>query len=43
MGETGLVAFDCSVRSVSSGETLIEGRVNLYLFEDWREFDEVRR
>jgi len=43
MGESGLVAFDCSIRSVSSGETLIEGRVNLYLFEDWSEFDEVRR
>jgi predicted hotdog family 3-hydroxylacyl-ACP dehydratase len=41
MGESGLVAFDCSIRSVSSGETLIEGRVNLYLFSDWSEFEEV--
>jgi predicted hotdog family 3-hydroxylacyl-ACP dehydratase len=42
MGESGLVAFDCSVRSTSSGETLIEGRVNLYLFGDWSELEEVR-
>lgn len=42
MGESGLVAFDCSVRSASSGETLVEGRVNLYLFRDWSEFSEVR-
>jgi len=41
MGESGLVAFDCSIRSVSSGETLIEGRVNLYLFGDWSEIGEV--
>jgi len=42
MGESGLVAFDCSIRSLSSGETLVDGRVNLYLFRDWSEFDEVR-
>jgi len=42
MGESGLVAFDCSIRSASSGETLVEGRVNLYLFRDWSEFSEVR-
>ncbi|MEE8166864.1 MAG: hypothetical protein V3T64_14955 [Myxococcota bacterium] len=42
MGESGLVAFDCSIRSASSGETLVEGRVNLYLFKDWSEFGEVR-
>jgi len=41
-GDSGLVAFDCSIRSPASGETLIEGRVNLYLFGDWSEFDEVR-
>ena len=42
LGESGLVAFDCSIRSASSGETLVEGRVNLYLFGDWSEFSEVR-
>jgi len=42
MGECGLVAFDCSIRSVASDETLVEGRVNLYLFRDWSEFNEVR-
>lgn len=42
MGESGLVAFDCSIRSASSGETLVEGRVNLYLFGDWSEISEVR-
>jgi len=42
MGESGLVAFDCSIRSASNGETLVEGRVNLYLFRDWSEFSEVR-
>lgn len=41
MGESGLVAFDCSIRSASSAETLVEGRVNLYLFGDWSEFGEV--
>jgi predicted hotdog family 3-hydroxylacyl-ACP dehydratase len=42
MGESGLVAFDCSIQSASSGEALVEGRVNLYLFRDWSEFSEVR-
>jgi len=42
MGDSGLVAFDCSIRSASSGDTLVEGRVNLYLFRDWSEFGEVR-
>jgi len=42
LGESGLVAFDCSVRSASGGETLVEGRVNLYLFRDWSQFGEVR-
>jgi predicted hotdog family 3-hydroxylacyl-ACP dehydratase len=42
MGESGLVAFDCSIRSAASGEALVEGRVNLYLFGDWNEFGEVR-
>jgi predicted hotdog family 3-hydroxylacyl-ACP dehydratase len=40
-GDSGLVAFDCSIRSPSSGETLVEGRVNLYLFRDWSEVGEV--
>jgi predicted hotdog family 3-hydroxylacyl-ACP dehydratase len=43
MGEAGLVAFDCSIRSLTSGETLVEGRVNLYLFKDWSEFGEARK
>jgi predicted hotdog family 3-hydroxylacyl-ACP dehydratase len=43
MGETGLVAFDCAIRSTAKRETLVEGRVNLYLFRDWSEFDEVRK
>jgi predicted hotdog family 3-hydroxylacyl-ACP dehydratase len=42
MGESGLVAFDSSIRSASSGEVLVEGRVNLYLFGDWSEMAEVR-
>ncbi len=41
-GEVGLVAFDCAIRSASSGEALVEGRVNLYLFRDWSEFGELR-
>jgi len=41
-GESGLVAFDGAIRSSASGATLVEGRVNLYLFRDWSEFGELR-
>ncbi len=41
-GEFGLVAFDAAIRSPASGATLVEGRVNLYLFRDWSEFGELR-
>jgi len=41
-GESGLVAFDAAIRSLSSGRTLVEGRVNLYLFRNWSEFGELR-
>ena len=41
-GELGLVAFDCAVRSAASGETLVAGRVNLYLFRDWGAIEGAR-
>jgi predicted hotdog family 3-hydroxylacyl-ACP dehydratase len=40
MGTSGLVAFDCSIRSAADGEILVEGRVNLYILEDWSELGE---
>lgn len=39
-GESGLVAFDGTVRN-SQGEVLAEGRINLYILEDWSELSEV--
>ncbi len=35
-GEKGLVAFDGQIRN-SEGEVLADGRVNLYILEDWSE------
>ncbi len=41
-GESGLVAFDGSVRD-PEGKVLAEGRINLYILEDWSELAEVQR
>ncbi len=41
-GESGLVAFDGSVRD-PGGKVLAEGRINLYILEDWSELAEVQR
>jgi predicted hotdog family 3-hydroxylacyl-ACP dehydratase len=40
-GESGLVAFDCSIHSAVSGEILAEGRVNLYILENWDELGDL--
>lgn len=42
LGESGLVAFDCSIRSATDREILAEGRVNLYILEDWSELGGIR-
>ena len=42
MGESGLVAFDCSIRNAADREILAEGRVNLYILEDWSELGGIR-
>ena len=34
-GETGLVAFDCDVRSAAGGDPLVKGRMNVYIVDDW--------
>ncbi len=34
-GEIGLVAFDCDVRAAAGGETLVKGRMNVYIVDDW--------
>jgi predicted hotdog family 3-hydroxylacyl-ACP dehydratase len=34
-GETGLVAFDCEVRSAAGGGPLVAGRLNVYIVSDW--------
>ena len=39
-GESGLVAFDGSVQDLA-GNVLAEGRVNLYILDDWNELTEV--
>jgi len=36
LGQKGLVAFDGSVRG-PDGDVLAEGRINLYILEDWSE------
>jgi predicted hotdog family 3-hydroxylacyl-ACP dehydratase len=36
-GESGLVAFDCSLSRNPGDAPLIAGRLNVYRFEDWRE------
>jgi predicted hotdog family 3-hydroxylacyl-ACP dehydratase len=41
-GSSGLVAFDCSIRSATTGEMLAEGRVNIYILEDWGKLEEAR-
>jgi predicted hotdog family 3-hydroxylacyl-ACP dehydratase len=41
-GESGLVAFDGSVKN-HQGRVLAEGRINLYILDDWSELTEVRR
>ncbi len=39
-GELGLVAFDCEVCDAADGRPLAEGRLNLYVFRDWKELEE---
>ena len=41
LGEAGLVAFDCSICAGTNPEILAEGRVNLYILEDWSALGEV--
>jgi predicted hotdog family 3-hydroxylacyl-ACP dehydratase len=41
-GDSGLVAFDGSVQN-SQGKVLAEGRVNLYILEDWNELKEGKQ
>jgi predicted hotdog family 3-hydroxylacyl-ACP dehydratase len=41
-GESGLVAFDGSVKN-PQGDVLAEGRINLYILEDWSELAEAKR
>lgn len=43
-GEHGLVAFDCALReaagpSLAGEPPLVEGRLNVYLVESWKELD----
>jgi predicted hotdog family 3-hydroxylacyl-ACP dehydratase len=40
-GNSGLVAFDCTIHLERSDELLVEGRINLYLLADWSELSEV--
>ena len=42
MGTSGLVAFDCSIHSAADGEILAEGRLNIYILEDWSELGEMK-
>ena len=35
-GETGLVVFDCSLARAAGGGPVVEGRINVYRFEDWQ-------
>lgn len=39
-GESGLVTFDGSVKNLE-GKILAEGRINLYILEDWSQLAEV--
>ena len=39
-GETGLVAFDCSIREGDEALALAEGRITLYVFRDWQALEE---
>jgi len=34
-GEIGLVVFDCDVRTAAGGDPLVEGRMNVYIVDDW--------
>jgi predicted hotdog family 3-hydroxylacyl-ACP dehydratase len=38
-GERGLVAFDCAVHSAQGGPPLVQGRLNVYIVDDWRELE----
>lgn len=40
-GKLGLVTFDCWVESQDGDEVLAEGRVNLYILQDWGELGEI--
>lgn len=42
-GETGLALFDCAVRDEAGGRTLAEGRLSVYVFEDWNALEEAVR
>ncbi|MBW2288206.1 MAG: 3-hydroxylacyl-ACP dehydratase [Deltaproteobacteria bacterium] len=34
-GVTGLVAFDCEVVTAAGGDPLVNGRMNVYIVDDW--------
>lgn len=38
-GERGLVAFDGTVREARGGPPLVQGRLNVYNLESWKELD----
>jgi predicted hotdog family 3-hydroxylacyl-ACP dehydratase len=38
-GERGLVAFDGEVREAPDGPPLVQGRLNVYIVESWKELD----
>jgi predicted hotdog family 3-hydroxylacyl-ACP dehydratase len=42
-GETGLAWFDCSLRDERGGRTLAEGRLSVYVFDDWSALEEAIR
>jgi predicted hotdog family 3-hydroxylacyl-ACP dehydratase len=39
-GELGLVAFDCEVCDAADDRRLAEGRLNVYVFRDWKALEE---
>ncbi len=38
-GERGLVVFDGTVREAQGGPPLVQGRLNVYIVESWKELD----
>jgi len=38
-GERGLVVFECAVARESDSAPLVQGRLNVYIADDWRDFE----